>query len=209
MLSRADLCWLVSEPTAAKWTHNPSLYASSPIPIHGSGQWCAAGMPLAPLICITGGAAGAAGPGAAWHQVSAGDGAKGHRYYDREFLRLDHDRPALGEKAGKHWLMIRRNQRTGELATLLIDGALARPGPYPDAHHRAASARHGRARAVTSPGGPGRFPLGHQLRLPRLCVPSDRRAVGCGLSGRQAAAGVGRRPWLRCRRLQRSAELPR
>ena len=55
-------------------------------------------------------------PARAWQQVSCGKGAKGHRLYDWAFLRLDHHGPAPGEQAGKHWLMIRRNQRTGELA---------------------------------------------------------------------------------------------
>jgi SRSO17 transposase len=55
-------------------------------------------------------------PARAWQQVSCGKGAKGHRHYDWAFLRLDHDGPAPGEQAGKHWLMIRRNQPTGELA---------------------------------------------------------------------------------------------
>jgi SRSO17 transposase len=55
-------------------------------------------------------------PARAWQQVSAGKGAKGQRYYDWAFLRLDHDRPAPGEQAGQQWLLIRRNQRTGELA---------------------------------------------------------------------------------------------
>ena len=53
----------------------------------------------------------------AWQQVSAGVGAKGHRYYDWAFLRLNPDEPrAPGEAAGAHWLLVRRNQRTGELA---------------------------------------------------------------------------------------------
>jgi SRSO17 transposase len=56
-------------------------------------------------------------PARAWQQVSCGKGAKGHRYYDWAFLRLDHDHGLVpGEQAGQHWLMIRRNQRTGELA---------------------------------------------------------------------------------------------
>jgi SRSO17 transposase len=55
-------------------------------------------------------------PARAWQQVSCGRGAKGHRYYDWAFLRLDHHGPAPGCQAGQHWLMIRRNQRTGELA---------------------------------------------------------------------------------------------
>jgi hypothetical protein len=45
--------------------------------------------------------------------VFAGKGAKGHRYYDWAFIRLD---PAPGGRAGQHWLLIRRNQGTGELA---------------------------------------------------------------------------------------------
>jgi SRSO17 transposase len=59
-------------------------------------------------------------PARAWQQVSCGNGAKGHRFYDWAFLRLDpdhdHDSPTPGDQAGQHWLMLRRNQRTGELA---------------------------------------------------------------------------------------------
>jgi SRSO17 transposase len=55
-------------------------------------------------------------PARAWQQVSCGKGAKGHRCYDWAFLRLDHHGPAPGDQAGQHWLLIRRNQRTGELA---------------------------------------------------------------------------------------------
>jgi SRSO17 transposase len=55
-------------------------------------------------------------PARAWQQVSAGKGAKGHRYYDWAFLRLDHHSPAPEGQAGKHWLMIRRHRKTGELA---------------------------------------------------------------------------------------------
>jgi SRSO17 transposase len=52
-------------------------------------------------------------PARAWQGVSAGKGAKGHRHYDWAFIRLD---PVPGGQAGQHWLMVRRNQRTGELA---------------------------------------------------------------------------------------------
>jgi SRSO17 transposase len=55
-------------------------------------------------------------PARAWQQISCGTGAKGHRYYDWAFIRLDHPRPGPGEQAGQHWLMVRRNQQTGELA---------------------------------------------------------------------------------------------
>jgi SRSO17 transposase len=50
-------------------------------------------------------------PTRAWRQISCGKGAKGHRLYDWAFLRLDCHGAALGEQAGRHWLMIRRNQR--------------------------------------------------------------------------------------------------
>jgi SRSO17 transposase len=56
-------------------------------------------------------------PARAWQQLSCGNSAKGHRYYDWAFLRLDHDHdPAPGQQHGQHWLLVRRNQRTGERA---------------------------------------------------------------------------------------------
>ena len=41
-------------------------------------------------------------PARAWQQVSCGTGAKGHRYYDWAFIRLDDDGPAPGGQAGQH-----------------------------------------------------------------------------------------------------------
>lgn len=52
-------------------------------------------------------------PATAWQRVSAGRGAKGHRYYDWSFTALPH---AADAHRGHHWLLIRRNRRTGELA---------------------------------------------------------------------------------------------
>ncbi len=52
-------------------------------------------------------------PARAWQCVSAGPGAKGHRYYDWAFLRLD---PEPGDQAGQRWLLLRRSRTTGELA---------------------------------------------------------------------------------------------
>src|SRR6266540_4054943 len=54
-------------------------------------------------------------PARAWQQISCGNGAKGHRYYDWAFIRLDHD-PASGQQHGQHWLLIRRHRKTRELA---------------------------------------------------------------------------------------------
>jgi SRSO17 transposase len=58
-------------------------------------------------------------PPRAWQQVSCGKGAKGHRYYDWAFIRLDHHQhhgPADGDQQAQRWLLVRRHQQTGELA---------------------------------------------------------------------------------------------
>ncbi|RQX03858.1 hypothetical protein [Micromonospora inaquosa] len=57
-------------------------------------------------------------PITAWQRISAGRGAKGRRYYDWCFGPLPHATDAHG---GHHWLLIRRNRRTGELATTAAD----------------------------------------------------------------------------------------
>ncbi|MET7952318.1 IS701 family transposase [Micromonospora sp. NPDC005324] len=52
-------------------------------------------------------------PTRAWQRISAGNGAKGHRYYDWAFITLP---LAADEHHGHHWLLLRRNRTTGELA---------------------------------------------------------------------------------------------
>ena len=49
-------------------------------------------------------------PATAWQTLSAGNGAKGQRRYAWAWLDVTVDAP------GEHWLLIRRNRRTGELA---------------------------------------------------------------------------------------------
>lgn len=49
-------------------------------------------------------------PRSAWQQMSAGPGAKGHRWYEWAWIGIQHGHP------GHHWLLIRRNRRTRELA---------------------------------------------------------------------------------------------
>jgi SRSO17 transposase len=49
-------------------------------------------------------------PAKPWQRLSAGVGAKGPRWYDWALVDIDTDRP------GHAWLLIRRNQSTGELA---------------------------------------------------------------------------------------------
>jgi SRSO17 transposase len=41
-------------------------------------------------------------PARAWQCISAGRGAKGHRYHDWAFLRLDDGGPPHGDQAGQH-----------------------------------------------------------------------------------------------------------
>jgi len=48
-----------------------------------------------------------------WNRISAGRGAKGERWYD--WAVIDTTDPAAG-KGGHHWLLIRRNRKTGEYA---------------------------------------------------------------------------------------------
>nr|WP_067708612.1 IS701 family transposase [Actinoplanes awajinensis] len=52
-------------------------------------------------------------PKQAWQRISAGNGAKGYRYYDWAFITLP---KAADLYEGRHWLLIRRNRSTGELA---------------------------------------------------------------------------------------------
>jgi SRSO17 transposase len=49
-------------------------------------------------------------PRRAWQRYSAGEGAKGHRYYDWAWVAIDPGKP------GCRHLLIRRNRHTGELA---------------------------------------------------------------------------------------------
>jgi SRSO17 transposase len=54
-------------------------------------------------------------PARAWQTISAGRGAKGHRYYDWAFVQLD---PGGRDRAdpGQRWLLVRRGRTTGKLA---------------------------------------------------------------------------------------------
>jgi SRSO17 transposase len=47
-------------------------------------------------------------PARAWQWVSAGRGAKGHRWYDWAFIQLDDGDPSPGGQAGQRWLLVRR-----------------------------------------------------------------------------------------------------
>jgi SRSO17 transposase len=52
-------------------------------------------------------------PARAWHWISAGHGSKGERWYD--WALVETTDPAA-DQGGHHWLLIRRNRKTGEHA---------------------------------------------------------------------------------------------
>jgi SRSO17 transposase len=60
-------------------------------------------------------------PRRAWQQLSAGAGAKGHRYYDWAWIALTHLDPTREDPTDPQdpqcwWLLVRRHRHTGELA---------------------------------------------------------------------------------------------
>ena len=54
-------------------------------------------------------------PKGSWQRLSAGQGSKGERYYDWLWCDLV---PEHADDKGHHWLLVRRNRSTGELAYL-------------------------------------------------------------------------------------------
>jgi SRSO17 transposase len=56
---------------------------------------------------------GASLPRKAWQRLSAGDGSKGPRFYDWAWISIE---PERADAQGQRWLLIRRNNATGELA---------------------------------------------------------------------------------------------
>jgi SRSO17 transposase len=54
-------------------------------------------------------------PASAWQRYSIGNGSKGPRYYDWLWCLIQ---PEDAEDRGHHWLLVRRNNSTGELAYL-------------------------------------------------------------------------------------------
>jgi SRSO17 transposase len=70
-------------------------------------------------------------PARAWQCVSAGKGAKGHRYYDWAFIRLDDGDPSPGGRAGQRWLLIRRHRLDPPPAAGRADQLDLQRGPAP------------------------------------------------------------------------------
>jgi SRSO17 transposase len=55
-------------------------------------------------------------PRMAWQRLSAGDGSKGPRYYDWAWISIQPERDEIDGQRRQWWLLIRRNNTTGELA---------------------------------------------------------------------------------------------
>lgn len=55
-------------------------------------------------------------PERAWHWLSAGHGSKGERWYDWALVETTDPAAAPAGSGGHHWLLIRRNRKTGEHA---------------------------------------------------------------------------------------------
>jgi SRSO17 transposase len=124
-LATAMICRALDAGTPAGWVAGDEVYGANP-QLRTALEARRIGYVLA-VACHHPVAAGGRGrradglaarvPRRAWQQISAGSGAKGHRYYDWAFIRLDDDgAAAAGGQAGTRWLMVRRHQRSGELA---------------------------------------------------------------------------------------------
>jgi hypothetical protein len=66
-------------------------------------------------------------PTRSWQRLSAGKGAKGHRFYDWAWITIHDTAPDASH--GRRWLLIRRNRRTGELAFYRCFSARRVPWP--------------------------------------------------------------------------------
>lgn len=117
-------------------------------------------------------------PKQAWQKLSAGAGAKGHRFYNWAVLDLAEPRP------GSHRPLIRRNRTSGELALPLLVASLGAPG-HAGPRRRVEMAGGGDLPERKGPGGTGRAPgpplhlldpLGHPRHAcPRLSRRRPRR----------------------------------
>ena len=117
-LARRMLGRALDAGTPAAWVTGDEVYGADP-GLRADLERCQIGYVLA--VAASHQVVTAAGPGQArqiaarvprpaWQRYSAGQGAKGHRWYDWAWLAIDPARP------GHRHLLIRRNRRTRELA---------------------------------------------------------------------------------------------
>jgi SRSO17 transposase len=133
-LARRMITAAVTANVPARWVAGDEVYGADPLLRadlvgHGLGYVLAVasthriGTPAGPFT-----ASYLAGrvPRHAWQQRSAGAGAKGLRWYDWALIDTIDD-AADPDRTGAHWLLIRRNRRTGDLAFYRA----AAPNPVP------------------------------------------------------------------------------
>jgi SRSO17 transposase len=117
-LARVMIARALDAGTPAGWVAGDEVYGADP-GLRADLEHRQVGYVLAVArTCqvATGGGACPAGkiaarlPRSAWQRYSAGQGAKGHRYYDWAWVSTGPGQP------GCHWLLIRRHRRTRELA---------------------------------------------------------------------------------------------
>jgi len=122
-LARRMLARALDAGVPASWVTGDEVYGADP-GLRAALEACGIGYVLAVACDHSVRAAGGTWradallnrvPARAWQRVSAGRGAKGHRYYDWAFVQLDPGDRDPGDP-GQRWLVVRRNHTTGELA---------------------------------------------------------------------------------------------
>ena len=122
-LARAMIARALDAGTPAGWVAGDEVYGADPrlradLVDHGLGYVLAVASThriTTPAGTFTSAELAARVPRHAWARLSAGPGAKGHRWYDWALIDTI-DAAADPDGTGVHWLLIRRNRRTGELA---------------------------------------------------------------------------------------------
>lgn len=117
-LARRMIARTLDAGTPARWVAGDEVYGADP---HLRADLEARGLGYALAVACNHTVTTAAGrhsadalaaclPPRAWQCRSAGPGAKGHRYYHWAWISIQPGQP------GHHWLLIRRNRHTKELA---------------------------------------------------------------------------------------------
>jgi SRSO17 transposase len=122
-LARAMLARVLDAGTPARWVAGDEVYGADPrlradLVDRGLGYVLAVASThriTTPAGTFTAAHLATRVPRHAWARLSAGHGAKGHRWYDWALIATI-DLTADPAGTGVHWLLIRRNCRTGELA---------------------------------------------------------------------------------------------
>jgi SRSO17 transposase len=132
-LAKAMLERAVAAGVKARWVAGDEVYGADP----GLRRWCRSqGLRYVLAVArshrvVTGIGSRravdlAVRPDLAWQKISAGDGAKGHRWYHWALIDLTDDDPDHDQAGGVHGLLVRRS-RSGELAFYRVWTPIAVP----------------------------------------------------------------------------------